>query len=287
VTVGEVIQQYLADAAARVKPRTLRTYNDFLRPFAAEHGRLSAAQLAPTLAESYCRRPGWSDATRCGFLGTLTTAFRWAERSRLVDRNPLAGVRRPAKPSRGAKALIAAEEHARLLAAATPQFRLFLVVLHDTGCRPGEAASITAENFDAVAKLVRLAEHKTARLGKTRTIFLTDATAELLSRQRERFPSGPLLRNGEGGPWKRTTLVKAMATARRRAGVPHAICYGYRHTFATDGLERGVPDAQVAELLGHSGTATLHRHYSHLAARAAALREAANRVRGDAPPLPA
>jgi integrase len=38
---------------------------------------------------------------------------------------------------------------------------------------------------------------------------------------------------------------------------------GYRHTFATDALEQGVPDALVAELLGHASTAMIHRHYGH------------------------
>jgi len=41
----------------------------------------------------------------------------------------------------------------------------------------------------------------------------------------------------------------------------------------------GVPDAQVAELLGHSGAAMLHRHYAHLTARARVLKEALGRVR--------
>jgi integrase len=59
-----------------------------------------------------------------------------------------------------------------------------------------------------------------------------------------------------------------------------AIAYGYRHGFATDALANGVPDAQVAELLGHSGTAMLHKHYSHLTARSQVLREALGKVRG-------
>jgi hypothetical protein len=54
---------------------------------------------------------------------------------------------------------------------------------------------------------------------------------------------------------------------------------GNRHAFATDALANGVPDVQVAELLGHSGTAMLHRHYAHLGARAKALRESLGRVR--------
>jgi len=74
-------------------------------------------------------------------------------------------------------------------------------------------------------------------------------------------------------------VVKAMQAARERAGLPGKVAYGLCHTFATDALANGVPDAQVAELLGHSGTAMLHRHYAHLTARARALRDALGRVR--------
>ena len=63
-----------------------------------------------------------------------------------------------------------------------------------------------------------------------------------------------------------------------RAGVK-AFCYGYRHTFATAALSVGVPDAHVAALLGHAGTAMLHKHYSHLTGEAAVLRSALGKVR--------
>lgn len=52
-----------------------------------------------------------------------------------------------------------------------------------------------------------------------------------------------------------------------------------RHTFATDAPTNGVPDAQVAALLGHSGTAMLHRHYAHLGAKAKSLRDVLDRIR--------
>lgn len=59
-----------------------------------------------------------------------------------------------------------------------------------------------------------------------------------------------------------------------------ATAYGYRHAFATEALAAGVPDAHVAALLGHTSTAMLHRHYSHLTHQAQAMRAALERVRG-------
>jgi hypothetical protein len=39
------------------------------------------------------------------------------------------------------------------------------------------------------------------------------------------------------------------------------------------------PSLTVAKLLGHSGTAMLHRHYAHLGAKAKALWDALGRIR--------
>jgi integrase len=70
-----------------------------------------------------------------------------------------------------------------------------------------------------------------------------------------------------------------MRKAARSAGLSRRIAYGYRHAFATDALAAGVPDAQVAELLGHASTAMLHKHYSHLSTRVKVLTDAAKVVR--------
>lgn len=59
-----------------------------------------------------------------------------------------------------------------------------------------------------------------------------------------------------------------------------AIDYGYRHTFATDALVSGVPDATVVTLLGHTSTTMLFKQYSHLTSRADVLRRTAATVRG-------
>jgi integrase len=279
VTVGEVIVAFLGDAGGRVKAKTIEWYAEFLNPFATRFGNGRASALTAHQAENYARKPTWSDSTRHDFLGVLVSVFKWAERAGVVASNPLQHVRKPAKASRGDKALISAEEYSRLVEAASRPFCLFLTVLHATGARPGEVAAITAENFDAATGVVHLRDHKTAHLGKRRILYLPPPIVALLVSQREVYPSGALLRTRMGNPWGHDVLVHEMARLRRRVAVPHATLYGFRHSFATDALANGVPDAQVAALLGHSGTAMLHRHYSHLTAQSQVLREALKKVR--------
>jgi integrase len=278
-TCGAVIREFLADCEGRVKPKTLRGYRDFLMPFVEKSGRLVYSQLTPPLVEAYARKPQWSPASRAGFLGSIKTAFRWAVRARLLPTNPLAEVKIPAKPSRGMLVLISPQEHAQLLALASPTFALVLTVLYATGARPGEVAAITAESFDADLGVVRLREHKMAHKGKQRAIYLPPDVVVLLQELAKVHPHGPLLRTCWGNPWRGSAIVKEMIRLRKKADISHAMAYGYRHTFATDSLANGVPDAHVAELLGHSGTAMLHRHYSHLTARTQVLQAALGRVR--------
>ena len=271
-TVAEVVKDFLADAEARLKPATVRGYRHFLDPFAKTHGNLRADRLTPAVAEAYARKPEWSNSTRHDFLSVLAIAFKWAK-------YPIIGLRKPPMVSRGDKGLVGDEAHARLYEAAPPYFKPFLKLLHLTGARPGEVAAITAENLDVANAVVRLREHKTARHGKNRTIFLCPEAVAVLNEQRARYGSGHLLRNRLGLPYTKNAIVHMTASLRKRAGVSGATAYGYRHAFATDALANGVPDAQVAELLGHSGTVILHRHYSHLTARSQVLRQALGWVR--------
>ena len=131
------------------------------------------------------------------------------------------------------------------------------------GCRPGEAAKIEAPDIDWEVATALIRRHKTARHGKRRVLYLTPAIMELLRPLAARYPTGALLRNRIGKPWTKATIGMSIRKASRMAGVPRKIAYGYRHTYATDALADGIPDAVVAELLGHSSTAMLHKHYSH------------------------
>src|ERR1019366_3767318 len=112
-TVAEVVKGFLDDADGRVKRNTFDGYLFFLLPFFHKHGKMKASALSALIDEAYARKPTWGDNTRGNFLGTLTTAFKWAERARLIDKTPLVGLKRPPKASRGAEAIICKEEHAR------------------------------------------------------------------------------------------------------------------------------------------------------------------------------
>jgi integrase/recombinase XerC len=280
-TVSDVIESFMEDARDRVEANTARVYAYFLNGFKETHGAVKACDLAPTKVEKYARRMGWSDTTQSNFIGSVVSAFKYAVRDRMIVRSPLEGIKAPKRESRGAEAVIDPADHARLLEKATPTFKLFLHVVHATGARPGEVAKITAENFDPDGGVVVLTQHKTKKkTGRDRVLYLTPDAVELLKKQREKYPTGHLLRTKYGRPWKPVLLVRAMDSTRKKAGVKGVTLYHYRHTAATDLLLAGVPDSHVAEVLGHKGTRTLHAHYSHLQGKADVMRAALGQVRG-------
>jgi integrase len=277
-TVSEVITAFLADAEVRVAPITHSFYRRFLDPFRTKYGHVRVDRITVALAESWSRVATWSSSTRHDALGTLATAFRWAERCGVVDRSPLVGLRLPPKESQGAEAVISKADYDRIIQAASGDFQALLRFLWLTGCRPSEATALTVDAIDWASASIVLKRHKTANRGKARVIYLCDEALALLTAQRDRHGCSLLFRNQSGTVFGRKMLAQKMWRLSKSLGV-RVTAYGFRHTFATDALVSGVPDAHVAELLGHSGTAMLHKHYSHLGSKAQALRAALDRVR--------
>jgi integrase len=266
---------FLADASDRVRPATVRWLGRMLDAFRPLAG-LPAERLTADTVERHVRSMGGKPNTQRHRLATLAQATRWAVRAGVLAADPLAGVRLPPARSRGAEAVISEADHSRLLAHADPAFKPLLQALWLTGARPGELAGLTA---DMVAEAIRLQHHKTAHKGQSRVLYLSPEALALFREQAAAHPSGPLFVNTRGEGWTPNAIGHAMRAACRRAGLPVRHAYGYRHSFATEALARGVPDATVAALLGHANTAMLFKHYSHLTSRADVLRQAAARVR--------
>jgi integrase len=157
-------------------------------------------------------------------------------------------------------------------------FRDFVFALQETGCRPSEVSRVTSTHADLELGVWVFPDHKTAKkTGKPRIVYLTPAMIELTKCLMAKYADGPLFRSPRGGkPFTRNNI--RCRFKRLREKLPHLKCliaYAYRHSFATDALVNGVGIAQVAELLGHTSTDMVMRHYSHIAGNVGHMREAA------------
>jgi integrase len=221
VTVGEVLTAFLADCQGRLKPKALHDYRAFLTAFAAHFGVIEATALTTAMAEQYARKPTWSGTTQHDFLGILASAFKWAERVRLIERTPLLGLKKPPKASRGAKSVVSAETVQTLIcysdARSDTEFAALLRFLWLTGCRPSEAANLTADAVHWAECCAVLEEHKTAHRGKFRVIYLSAEALAVPRQQQAEHPRGFLFRRPSGG---RSTTSASPASSAGRAGWP-------------------------------------------------------------------
>jgi integrase len=275
-----LIDAYLGDVQLRLKESTLLSKRKVLLRLKDGLGQEPAASLKPSVVTAWLvKQQRWGRSLRWLAASVVRTCLRWGVDQGHLSSDPSTGLKLPGPRSRGADSLVSSEDHARLLSVAPGAFRDALTALHATGCRPGELCRVEARHFDVQAGAWILDNHKTDGTGKARVILLPPTVLELSKALAQRRPTGPLFRDTRGNPLTPDRLRNWVFKTRRRLGLGRVIPYGYRHGLATDALASGVPDAQVAELLGHSGTAMLHKHYSHLTARTKVLREALGRVR--------
>lgn len=277
--LSTLIDRYLDDAEQRMKPSTMITKRAKLGRLKAEKGEVPAERFDAAALLDWIRSTRWGQSTRWLAAGVVKAMMRWGVRQELLKENPVESIEVKPPLSRSGEAIVTPEIHARILSIASPKHRDILTALWETGCRPSEVCRVEARHFDPAAACWRLDVHKTDKTGRERIIFLSPIMVDLCKRLAEKNPSGALFRNRLGKPFTANIVSNWFRWVRRRLGLPRVIAYGYRHGFATSALASGVPDAQVAELLGHSGTAMLHKHYAHLGARADALRSALGRVR--------
>jgi integrase len=258
-------------------------YRNVLQTFALGCGQLTVAELKPIHVTTWlAKKPTWGPTTRNRIIGIIKRAFNWAVDQGLLEHSPLRRLSKP--PSQRRERILSSDERDKMLAAASDDaFRDLLIALQDTGARPGEIRQVTAAQVNLDHGVWVLTKHKTVKKTKRpRVIYLTPRMVELTRRLMARHPDGPLFRNRFGEPWSNNAV--RIRFRRLRARLPElqdVVAYCYRHSFATDGLVRGVPIATVAELLGHASTAMVEQCYGHLAQERGYLREAAQAVRGE------
>jgi integrase len=276
LTVAELCESFLGYVQRSRAPRTYETYRRHLKSFNQSAGGLAVRDVRRKhLTRWLAEHSGWSDSTRNGAITAVCLAFNWAAREGHIDRSPLRSIPRP--PIARRERLLTREEIQAIRADVRDQeFRDFLTALVESGCRPGEAAQVEAKDIDLEAGSWTIAFKGNPR----RTVYLTPVLVEVCRRLMALHPTGPIFLNSKGKPWTKGKYGDRIRLLRRRLGLGEDVtAYLIRHAFATDALDRGIPDATVAELLGHKGTNMLHRFYSKLRDKKDHLRAALNRVR--------
>jgi integrase len=262
--------------------RTYWWYREYLQSFCDAVGKLPVAELKPLHVNRWLdQHPDWKAGRRCAVIA-VKRVFNWAHGEGLIESNPLRKLKKPAAKARDR--ILTPDEKAAILAnydQADPFFD-FLTALFETGARPGEVSTVTAANVSLAEGVWEFQTHKTSKRlkePKPRVVVLTPRALELTRKLVALRPSGPLFLDTKGEPWNRNSIRCRFRRVRKKLGLGgDVVAYTSRHTFATDALEKGVPEASVAELLGHADTTMLFRHYAKLSKKREHLREMARKA---------
>lgn len=272
-TVAEAVPRFrAAREQAGASEATLAWYKKYHGWLADRFGAVPVDQLDPNaVAGAAHGMPKWGPDTVRNALMACESLLRFCGRQVTIQKPP--------RGSAGAKAVIPEDVYRRAVELATGDLGPLLVVLWNTGARPGEIRQLTAEQVDWSAGVATLTKHKTARkTGKPRLIVLPPAAMEVLQRQRERHGAGYLFRHCRGEPFSSVHLTVRVWGLSKKVGA-RLTSAGFRHSFCTDALEKGVPEPHLAALLGHTSTVMIAKHYGHLGSRMNVLKDAAARVR--------
>jgi integrase len=267
--------------------KTFKDWQKFLQDFSDRWPGLLVKDLTPAhLRTWWAEHPTWGSSMQ-NMVGTaVRTALNWAvgaESGRLLSTNPLKGMKFPPVRSRGASVLITEEDHQKFLAVVPDDLRDMLLALRSTGTRPSNLWRATAKNFNEKEGILvydgwntepGTSVHKTfKKTGEAMVVPLTPNVIEICKRLAEKHPEGPLFRTAKGGSWNAQKLASRLLWYKKKLKLDHVMCYGYRHSVATDLLVGGVPDAEVAAILGQKSTDMIHKHYGHLGSKIKRLQD--------------
>jgi site-specific recombinase XerD len=151
-----------------------------------------------------------------------------------------------------------------------PLRRLALELLARTGMRVSELCALDADAMVRIGDTHWL-RIPVGKLHNDRYVPLHPRLVELIVNWRTNTPTGPpgplLTKHGE--PISRHTVARMCNVVARRAGIAHLHPHRFRHTLATQAINRGMSLDAIAALLGHRSL-DMTRRYARIANRTVA-----------------
>lgn len=275
-TIADVIEALLTSAESENRAaKTLAKYRFVtgqIRSLAEERRVTNIHQLNPQFADAFrtkLRKANRAAKTIYNAMVILRSVALFAMRRRMCDIDPLAGYKLQ-KPKPTTQPCWSPAEADAIVAAAPSTYRPYFKFLRETGCRAGEAKFLTWSDVDLGHRTIyiRSKEGWKPKSGDQRKVSMTEALVELLSSLpragRWVFTAPLTCRHPEAGRQlsERRALqaLKRVLTRLKLDGHLHT----FRHTFISQALMGGVPEAVVRQWVGHVDPANL-RLYTHVA----------------------
>ena len=223
-------------------------------------------------------------------LQIIRQIFGAAEKNNLIDRNPAQWLELPKTyQDKIPRRAISDEERALTIKTAEkyPDEGLFFLIMLYCGCRPQEVARLLYGDYDKKTRTlhVQRARKASGETGKTksesgvRDIPVPDVLADKLDVLKKK-KADLICTSAQGKPLTKTSQKRLWHRFRRHMDIEngaelfrnHVVKttladdlepYCYRHTYATDLRDAGVPITVAAKLMGDSSIAVVADIYTH------------------------
>jgi integrase len=205
--VATVLDEFLDWTSRHKAARTYAWYRENIQRFLDGIPRgLTVGELKPFhVTRAMDRFPDWSNNSKHNFIGAVKRALNWAADEELIDRSPLARVKKPAREAR--EMAVSPAEYARVLEAIRePNFRDLVELSWETGSRPQELRRILGEYFEPETGRIVFPPKQAKGKKYHRVIYLTPRAREIVARLVAGRPEGTLLVNSEGNPWTKDAI---------------------------------------------------------------------------------
>jgi len=284
-SVAALTDDFLVSMAGQVRQkklaaRTLKWYSEFLQSFIDHIGvELLLSDLKPLHVEKWLAKAydGASDNHRNGAVRAVSRVFNWARKLGIIASNPIAGFERPSPQPR--ECYLNADQWQQLSAMLKEDdpFSDFVWFLYLTGCRPFEARTAKASQFDRENKSIIFERANSKGKKQPRVIILEGRAFEIVGRQ---AGNEFIFTNTDGNAWTAFALNCRFARLRKKLGF-ELFPYIFRHTFITNALKRGLNPMTVATLAGHMDATMVMKVYGHLAKDSDHLRAELRKATGE------
>ena len=249
VSLVEALDAFIFDTRSRCAPLTATTYERRLRPLRALEWPLTS-QVCRELIASQVQQ-GFAPATIDTFRGALMSFVKFCRAEGYIYDDPTARLRSPKiehKPHR----YLTHDQIALLRSHLKPDERLMFELLQ-TGLRAAEVLSLKAEDVDDGLILVR------GKGARWRYVPLP--------------PLAVLPATGVLVPFSYRTMRNRIVALGKRAGIARLHAHLFRHSFASNGIER--TDMLTVQVVGGWASDQMLRRYAESTLQKAAARKAA------------
>jgi integrase len=279
-TLTEIIEAFLAHAVAEDRaPKTLSKYQSVteeIAKLATERNVTRVDGLSFRFADAYkqsLKKNGNKPKTIYNKLVVLRSVTIFAKRRKMCDQDPLEGYGLK-KPKATSQPCWTPGQADQIVDATPMSYRPYFTFLRETGCRAGEGKFLTWDDvkFDQGTILIRPKEGPWGswrpKSGDQRSVPMTQPLEKLLksiSKQglwvfcapsSKRYPSID----------RQISERRALSALKRvlsKLSLPGKL-HTFRHTYISQALTRGVPEAVVRQWVGHVDPEIL-RLYTHVA----------------------